>query len=342
MSKWFEGTGNDSDIVISSRIRLARNIEDIKFPYLMSVAEAKELTQMVTNAVVNRSSALSGQFKLYEINKLSELERNVFVEKHLISPSLLENPEISSFLLKDDEKVTIMINEEDHLRIQVLAGGLQLKQGWELCTKIDDLLEENLKYAFDEKYGYLTRCPTNVGTGLRASVMMHLPCLTLTGYINKVLQAVSQVGLTVRGIYGEGTGALGNIFQISNQTTLGESEEEIIQKIKSIVTQIISKERETRKALLSNKRIAIEDKVYRALGVLQNARIMTSKESMKLLSDVRMGVEMNIINGLDMSTLNYLLINIQPASIQKLSKNEMSIKERDIKRAEFIREKLKV
>ena len=273
MSKWLDGAGSDSDIVISSRIRLARNIEEVKLPQFMDIAEAKKLTHMVTNAVANGSSTLSEEFKLYEIDKISPIDRSVLVEKHLVSPNLLEKPKISSFLLKKDEKVTIMINEEDHLRIQVLLPGFDLEQGWSICNKIDDLLEENLKYAFDEKFGYLTCCPTNVGTGLRASVMIHLPCLVITGYINKVLQAVNQVGLTVRGLYGEGTGALGNIFQISNQTTLGESEEEIIQKLKSIVLQIIAKERETRNKLLSSKRIEVEDRVYRSLGILQNSRI---------------------------------------------------------------------
>jgi protein arginine kinase len=342
MSKWLEGSGSDNDIVISSRIRLARNIEDVKLPQFMDIDEAKKLTHMVANAVTNNSSTPSKDYELYEIEKISPLDRSVLVEQHLISQSLLEKPKISSFLLKKDEKVTIMVNEEDHLRIQVLLPGLNLEQGWSICNKIDDLLEEKLKYAFDERFGYLTCCPTNVGTGLRASVMVHLPCLVITGYINKVLQAVSQVGLTVRGLYGEGTGALGNIFQISNQTTLGESEEEIIQKLKSIVLQIIMQERETRNSLLSSKRLEVEDKVYRSLGVLQNSRIMTSKESMKLLSDVRMGIEMDIIKDIDINVINHLLINTQPAGIQKTSDSELTTIERDAKRAEIIRGTLKL
>lgn len=340
MISWLKGEGKDKDIVLSSRVRLARNIENIRFPHLMTVPEANQVKKTVSDSIINNSISNS-RYKMYEIDKLSPLERSIFVEKHLISPNLLEKPELSAFLLRDDEKVSIMINEEDHIRIQVLLPGLNIEEGWEIGSRIDDLLESNAKYAFDERFGYLTCCPTNVGTGLRASVMVHLPCLVLTGFINQILQAVSQIGLTVRGLYGEGSSAIGNLFQISNQTTLGESEEEIIQKLKSIVFQIIAKERAAMESLLNNKRVEIEDKVYRSLGILQNARIISSKESMELLSNVRMGINMNIIKNINLDTVNNLMIETQPANIQNQAEHELTVLERDVKRSEIIREKIR-
>lgn len=333
MNKWLDGDGLEKDIVISSRVRLARNIEDNTLPEQMNSQAGKKVVEMV-------KKSLNDDFVLYNIEDLSDRERNIFVENHLISPDLLKKPQISSFLLRDDEKVTVMINEEDHIRIQVLLPGLNLDESFKICNEVDDLIEESLDYSFDEKFGYLTSCPTNVGTGLRASVMVHLPALVLTGHINGILQAVTQLGLAVRGIYGEGSGSLGNIFQISNQITLGESEEEIISKIKGIVKQIISRERQSRKLLLNTKRIATEDKIYRSLGVLQNSRIISSKESMNLLSDVRLGVGMGILEDIDINALDNLIIEIQPANIEKGSEQELNVTQRDIKRAELLRRNL--
>lgn len=341
MAKWLQGSNKTGDIVVSTRIRLARNIEDFLFPQMLDVHGSSKVIDRVRSAIIDGNTILSREFEFFRTKDLPPLDRQVFVEKHLISPELVAKSERSAFLLRKDEQVTIMINEEDHIRIQVLLPGLQLEEGWDLCSKIDDIIEENVKYAFDEKLGYLTSCPTNVGTGMRASVMLHLPSLVMTGQINKILQAVTQIGLTVRGLYGEGTDALGNLFQISNQTTLGETEEEIINKLKKIVLQIIDKEKESRARLLKTKKIEVEDIVYRSLGILQNARIMTSKEAMKLLSDVRMGIEMGIIKDVDLDKVNSLMILLQPASIQKYSNSELNAKERDIKRAEMIREYLK-
>lgn len=342
MVKWMEGKGPNSDIVVSSRIRLARNLEDINFPQMMSKEDAEQVISKVRDSILSSNSILTREFDFYKLDKISPVDRNVLIEKYLISYSLTDKPEISGFLLSKDEKITIMINEEDHIRMQVILSGLRLEEGWDLCSKIDDVIEERLRYAFDEKLGYLTSCPTNIGTGMRASVMLHLPALVMTGYINKVLQAVTQIGLTVRGLYGEGTNAMGNLFQISNQTTLGETEEKIIEKLKNIVLQIIDKERNTRKNLFNNKRVEVEDRVYRSLGVLQNSRIMSSKEAMKLLSDVKIGVDMGIIQGIDGNVINKLIINIQPANVQKFAGKELSNRERDIKRAELIRERLKL
>lgn len=340
MVKWLEGRNSTDDIVISSRIRLARNLEDIKFPHMLNTQEGQGIIDKVKNAILDSNTVLSRDFNFYRLREMLQTDSKAFIEKHLISPALMEKPEISGFLLRKDEKVTIMINEEDHIRLQVILPGLNLEDALDLGNKIDDILEENLVYAFDEKLGYLTTCPTNVGTGLRASVMVHLPCLVLNGYINKVLQAVTQIGLTVRGLYGEGTSAMGNIFQISNQTTLGESEEEIIQKLKKVVLQIVQKERNAKENLVKNKKIEVEDKVYRSLGVLKNARIISSKEAMKLLSDVRMGMEMGILKDGDASIIDKLMIITQPANIAKYFGKDLAPQERDIKRAKLIRERL--
>lgn len=338
MTKWYDESGIDGDVVISSRVRIARNLENIKFPQEMTLEDSKVVNNKVSGAIERTDEHVN--YDYYKIKELSSLDRNVFVEEHLISPNLIKDLDRSSFFLRKDEKATIMVNEEDHLRIQTLMTGLKLDECWTLCSEIDDSLEETLDFAFDEKFGYLTSCPTNTGTGLRASVMIHLPCLVYTGYANNIFRAVSQIGLTVRGLYGEGTTALGNIFQISNQTTLGETEEEIIQKLKNVVIQIIDKEREMRNNLLVSKKYEVEDKLYRSLGILKYGRIMSSEEAMNLLSYVKMGIEMGIIKNIDAKEITNLMILIQPASLQKYFDREMDLKERQIKRAELIRGKL--
>lgn len=338
MAKWYEESGIDEDVVISSRVRIARNLENTKFPQEMTLEDSKIVNKKAIEAIEKIDN--HADYDYFQVRGLNPLDRHVFIEEHLISPNLIQIPDRSSFFLRNDGKATIMINEEDHLRIQTLMTGLKLDECWSLCNEIDDSLEETLDFAFDEKLGYLTSCPTNTGTGLRASAMIHLPSLVHTGYVNNIFQAVSQIGLTVRGLYGEGTSALGNIFQISNQTTLGETEEEIIQKLKNVIMQIIDKEREIRNNLVHSKGYEVEDKVYRSLGTLKYGRIMSSEEAMTLLSDVKMGVEMGIIKDVDAKDITNLMILIQPASLQKYFEGKMDLKERQIKRAELIREKL--
>lgn len=340
MAKWLIGEGREKDIVISSRIRLARNISNKKFPQFVTDEEGREIINIVNSSLRQSKSFLLQDFNFYDLSIMSPLNRTVFIENHLISPRLTKRPQISGFWLKNDEKVTVMINEEDHIRIQVILPGLNMEKGWDICSEVDDEIEANLNYAFDEEFGYLTSCPTNVGTGLRASVMVHLPCFVMTGNINTVLQAVNQVGLTVRGLYGEGTEAMGNIFQISNQVTLGDTEENIIKKLNNVVMQIIAKERDLRKILLDKRSIEIEDKVYRSFGILKNSRIISSKEAMKLLSNVRMGIVMGIIKDVDINIIDNLMIDSQPASLQKRYNKELSARERDIKRAEMIRQNI--
>jgi len=341
MEGWYIEKGPESDVVMSSRVRLARNFKEYPFPFRMSREDGEKVVQRVKDAIFNRSVATS-DYEFYDMLKMNPIDKQALVEKHLISPNLVGGRIASAAIISKDEKVSIMINEEDHLRIQCLFPGLQLDKAWELCDKIDSLLEENIDYSFSEKYGYLTCCPTNLGTGIRASAMLHLPALTMTGYIRGMLDVCGKLGIAVRGIYGENSEALGNLFQISNQITLGQSEEEIINNITNIGNQIINQERTLRTELYKQNPFRFEDKVFRSLGILTNARIISSEESFKLISDVRLGVDMGIIKNIDVTKLNELLLYIQPANLQKIFDKTLSPDERDIKRAEIIREKLGV
>lgn len=339
MEGWYIEKGPESDVVMSSRVRLARNFRDFPFPFKMNREEGERVIQRVKDAVFNSSSATT-DYEFKDMLKMEPIDKQILVEKHLISPNLMAGRVASAAIISKDEKVSIMINEEDHLRIQCLFSGLQLDKAWELCDKIDSLLEENIDYSFSEKFGYLTCCPTNLGTGIRASAMLHLPALTMTGYIRGMLEICGKLGIAVRGIYGENSEALGNLFQISNQITLGQSEEEIINNITNIGKQIINQERMLRSEMYKQNPFRFEDKIYRSLGILSNARIISSEESFKLISDVRLGVDMGIIKNIDVTKLNEILLNIQPANLQKNFEKTLSPDDRDIKRAEMIREKL--
>lgn len=339
MEGWYIEKGPESDVVMSSRVRLARNFRDFPFPFKMNREEGEKVIQRVKDAVFNSSTATT-DYEFKDMLKMNPIDKQILVEKHLISPNLTGGRIASAAIISKDEKVSIMINEEDHLRIQCLFSGLQLGKAWELCDKIDSLLEENIDYSFSEKFGYLTCCPTNLGTGIRASAMLHLPALTMTGYIRGMLEICGKLGIAVRGIYGENSEALGNLFQISNQITLGQSEEEIINNITNIGNQIINQERMLRAEMYKQNPFRFEDKIYRSLGILSNARIISSEESFKLISDVRLGVDMGIIKNIDVTKLNEILLNIQPANLQKNYEKTLSPDDRDIKRAEMIREKL--
>lgn len=298
LSDWMRSGGSHSEIVISSRMRIARNLEHLPFPMLASLEQSEEVLELLTPVFHGETAAESGSFQLIKLAEVNELDKKVLVEKHLISPNLANDSRGAAVILNEDESVSIMINEEDHLRIQCLFPGLQVREAWERATAIDDIFESAVNYAFDDKRGYLTSCPTNVGTGLRASVMLHLPALVMTQQINRILSAVNQVGLTVRGIYGEGSEAVGNIFQISNQITLGQTESEIIENLHSVVTQIIEHERNARERLLVDSALRITDRVKRSYGILCYAALMELKESAQRLSDVRLGVDLGILEGL--------------------------------------------
>ncbi|MEL7648246.1 MAG: protein arginine kinase [Sedimentibacter sp.] len=327
---------NSSEIVLTSRIRLARNLKNYRFPLKMTVEEA----QSVVDEVKAAAEKTNPDCRLTYIKDLSDVETSRLVENHIISPALAEKKDTGAFLLSDDEKVSIMINEEDHLRIQTLGTGLSLKECWEKGNDIDDGLEEELDYAFDKELGYVTACPTNIGTGMRASVMVHLPALSITNQIEKLLMGISQLGVAVRGVYGEGTKSMGHLYQISNQGTLGASEETLIDKITQIVVQIVEKEERMRAHLKKNNLTEIEDDCFRAYGLLTNARRMSSDEAMKLLSLLKLGKEMGIIDAAKNTDIYSLMVKIQPNNIASSYGTEFTAKERDKIRSEIIRNEL--
>ncbi|WP_350343778.1 protein arginine kinase [Proteinivorax tanatarense] len=331
-----EKKGRENEVVLSSRIRLARNIDLIPFPFLADNNDQAKVVELVKGAMKNQK-----EFSYLSRNSLNLEDRQALMEKHLISMQLVKENKNSGLWINADESASIMVNEEDHIRIQVLLPGFNLENARGKANDLDDLLEQKLDYGFNEKKGYLTSCPTNVGTGLRASVMVHLPGLVITKQINKVLTAVSQLGLAVRGIYGEGSDAAGNILQISNQVTLGQKEEEIIDNIKRVTKQIIDHEHNARQWLLNEKKIEVKDKVHRAYGVLSNAYTISSKEALELLSQVKLGIDLQLLDKERAQIFKELIVLIRPGYLQKLYGQKLDEKQRDIKRAEVIRERLK-
>lgn len=300
------------------------------------------MTESESNSVINEIyNAVSKHenYKLTYMKDLSDVKKNSLIENHIISPALANKRNEGAFLLSPDGKTSVMINEEDHIRIQTIEDGLSLKECWKLSNEVDDIIEESVDYAFDRELGYITACPTNIGTGMRASVMLHLPALSITNQIDKLLYGVSQLGVAVRGVYGEGTKSIGHLYQISNQGTLGASEETLIDKINQIVMQIIDKEKNTREHLMKNNYDDLEDDFYRAYGLLTNARKMTVDEAMKLLSLIKLGSEMGITPMVKGKNIYQLMIWIQPNNISTIDA-ELSPKDRDKKRAELIRREL--
>ncbi|ACX67986.1 MULTISPECIES: protein arginine kinase [Bacillales] len=341
LSEWMRGNGQDSDIVISTRVRVARNLQHLPFPLLATDQQSGEVLERLTHVLKDKEDLQDfGHLHVIKLSEIDELDKKVLVEKHLISPNLANESRNGAVILTEDESVSIMINEEDHLRIQCLYPGFQVREAWSRATALDDIFESEIDYAFDDKRGYLTSCPTNVGTGLRASVMMHLPALVMTQQINRILSAVSQVGLTVRGIYGEGSEALGNLFQISNQITLGQTESEIIENLHSVALQIIEHEKNARARLLSESKLRITDRVMRSYGILSYAAVMDSKEAAQRLSDVRLGVDLGLLEGPEIPVMNELNVKTQPGFLQKTYGEGMNPSERDMYRAKLIRETL--
>jgi protein arginine kinase len=340
LSQWMNGEGADSDVVISSRVRIARNIRSLPFPMMANPAQSlSAMEQLLGVAESGRLNGL-GKIEVIRLSDITELDKLVLVEKHLISPNLANESRNGALILSPNEDISIMVNEEDHLRIQCLCSGFQVREAWDWASKIDDIFEEQVDYAFDEKHGYLTSCPTNVGTGIRASIMMHLPALVMTGQINRILSAVTQVGLTVRGLYGEGSEATGNLFQVSNQITLGQSEQEIIENLFQVARQIIEHEKSARSKLLTESRPRVEDRVRRSFGVLTQAIIMDTKEASQRLSDIRLGVHLGLLPGVNAQTLNELLVSTQPGFLQQTFGEVLSPEQRDMTRAELIRSRL--
>jgi protein arginine kinase len=340
ISPWMVENGPESDIVMSTRIRLARNIKKHLFPTLMDKKEALTIVEELDGKLVGKVFEQLGSFHTLKINELQPIQRRVLVEKHVISPYLAERSLYGACVLSENEQISMMLNEEDHIRIQCLFPGLQLEEALAVANRVDDCMEQEVDYAFDKQIGYLTSCLTNVGTGLRASVMMHLPGLVLTKQLNRIIPAINQLGFVVRGIYGEGSEALGNIFQISNQITLGKSEEDTIKDLKSVVKQIISQERIARETMKKASPIALEDKVYRSLGILMNSRVMESKEAARRLSDIRLGIDLSLIPNISTNVFNELMILTQPGILQQYAGIPLNTEERDIRRASLIRERL--
>lgn len=336
MQNWLDCNDKIDSLVISSRVRLARNIEDEPFPDRTSEEKARNLVSTIENSLFS-SEHIKDEYKSIHLWDNDRISNIPYFEKHLISKKLIENSNKAAFIINKEETVSVMINEEDHIRLQCISGGFELEEILNYCDKLDDLIEENINYAFDERLGYLTACPTNLGTGLRASVMIHLPAITMDNEMNRVLNALTQVGMTVRGLYGEGSGAYSNLYQISNQTTLGISEMDILSNLNAVVNQLINQENLSREQLIKNYKYELEDKIYRAVGILKSAVIMDAKECLKLLSNVRLGVEMGIIKDIDKKILNQLLVNTQPATLRKQFDKKLNEKELNIKRAEYIR-----
>jgi len=336
--EWLRSIGPNSDIVMSSRIRLARNLSNYPFSNWASKKEQQEVLKVAKQAIV-ASKKIKSSLCL-DIGKIDPIDRQFLVERHLMSKEHSVDADNKGLCVSDREAVSIMINEEDHLRIQVMKSGFDLRDAWRIINSIDSELGNALHYAYSLDFGYLTACPTNTGTGMRASVMLHLPSLVMTKQIDKVLQAIAKLSLTARGLYGEGTEASGNFFQISNQVSLGHREDDIIDNIERIIRQIIDHEQSARDVLLSQNKSVLEDRIWRAYGTLKSAHIITSSETIDLLSLVRLGADLNLIKSVDRALINELFIITQPAHLQKLEKKKLNPNERDVKRAEIIRERL--
>ncbi|MFQ5905656.1 MAG: protein arginine kinase [bacterium] len=337
-AKWLEATGPFSEIVLSSRVRLARNMSNFPFVQMAKVKELKEIIARCRSATEAISCLKNSLY--VDVKRLLPIDLQFLVERHLISLEMAGDGKSRGLIVGEGELLSVMVNEEDHLRLQAFASGLQLERCYELCSRLDDALESRLDYAFSEKWGFLTACPTNAGTGMRASILIHLPGLVLTKDVDKVLRGVNQVGLAVRGFYGEGSEVKGNFFQVSNQTTLGRSEEDIINGLNKVAKQIIEYERNAREILVQSARLEIEDKIWRAFGILTNARMLSSEEIINLCSAVRLGVGLGVIRSVSTKDLNELLILTQPAHLQKIFDVDMEPPERDVKRAEYVRNRL--
>src|ERR1700731_3261359 len=338
--EWLRGEGPHHQIVISSRVRLARNLRQRPFPGWAKKAERGSILELIRSRV----AALPEMQEAFaeSLQDLSALDRQVLVGRHLISREHAAKGVGSAVVMNRRQTLSIMINEEDHLRMQSIRSGLQLKQAFKLVDKVDSALESKPELAYDQRLGYLTACPTNVGPGMRASAMLHLPGLVLSELINQVIQAVSKIGLAVRGLYGEGTEAMGNLFQISNQTTLGEKEEEIINRLSKVIETIIDKEHDARQTLLQRKPNTLWDQIGRAYGVLTYAHAMTSKEALNLLSIIKLGVDLGAFPEDRRLPIDELFIDTQPAHLQKSSQQKLNAEERDHLRAQIIRERLKL
>jgi len=337
--EWLRGVGPMHDVVISSRIRLARNLAGVPFLSRCGTDQQREIEQRLREKILQ--AGISQETFYVDVDAAGELDRQLLVERQLVSRQHADADHPRGVAVTGDETAAIMVNEEDHLRMQTLRSGLQLQEAMRDVQHMDDLLEKHLDYAYHGQFGYLTACPTNVGTGMRVSVMLHLPALKMTGEIEKVFRAARDMRLAVRGLYGEGTEATGDFFQVSNQTTLGKTEEQIVEEFLSqTIPEFIEYERRARGALLNRRRLAIDDKVNRAYAVLRAVRLISSDETMYLLSILRMGVNLERISSVDLRAINELFLLTQPAHLQKIHKREMTPEQRAEARGNLIRARL--
>lgn len=336
--EWLRGSGPESDIVISSRIRLARNLADFPFISKATEMDRAEIEKVLRDRVAEIQE--EGNLTYLDVNELGGLDRQFLVERQLISREHAESEGARGVAIDPGERVSLMINEEDHLRIQVMHSGFDLENAWNRIDEIDDRIEEKITFAFSGTLGYLTACPTNVGTGMRVSVMLHLPALVITRQIEKVFRSLQKISLAVRGLYGEGSQAMGDFYQISNQITLGRSEVDLIKQVGDVVPVLIDYERRARDFLMQESQESLHDRVSRAFGILSTAQTISSEETMHLLSSVRMGVNLGLIPDVEMPIVNELFIRTQPAHLQKISGSELDTADRNIERARFLRRHL--
>ncbi|MBN1436930.1 MAG: protein arginine kinase [Sedimentisphaerales bacterium] len=336
---WLDCSGPMSDVVISSRIRLARNVVGFRFYAHSDDAERSDLQEYVHQRLMKTS--LKDDLHYLDMGSTPKLERQVLAERHVISQQLASDGPCRAVAVSQDESLALMINEEDHLRVQVLASGQQLAEEYDRINRVDSILEKEIDFAFSPEFGYLTACPTNVGTGLRVSAMLHLPALKMTSQMEKVFSAAKAMKLAVRGLYGEGSEPIGDLYQFSNQTTLGKSEKQIVEEMVNLAIEpIVKYERTARQHLIEQRCAALDDKIFRALGLLRNARMISSEESLYMLSFARLGVHLGRIKDVTLDRINMLMQLTRPAHLQHLQQRELEPEERDIVRAEFIRKTL--
>ncbi len=323
-----------NNTVMETRIRLARNLKKYPFPCRLSSQQKTEVANIIIDSIKNSNSPLANDLEIIWIKDLSEAERISLVEKHLASPEFVSEAEGRAIILSKDRTMSVMLNEEDHIRLQILKKSDNLDEAYDIADKLDTLLDENLEFAFDEKLGYLTQCPTNLGTGMRASVMLHLPALKAGKAIGRIAGNLQKLGLTIRGLYGEGSEPKGAMYQLSNQVTLGISEQSAIDNLKNIASQLEAQELAAQKRMI--KSIEAQDKLCRSLGILKTAKLISRDEAMDLLSNVRFGVSAGVIDEVEISTIDSIIEKIQPATMMVEKREQLSPTDRDILRAEII------
>ena len=338
--EWLRGTGPESDIVMSSRIRLARNLADYPFIRRCNDIDKANIESTIRERIV--ANADLSRLSFINVAELSLLDRQLLVERQLISRELANSEGARSVAIDQPEQLSLMVNEEDHMRLQVIKSGFDLDGAWELINHLDDEIESKVTYAYNQQLGYLTACPTNVGTGMRVSVLVHLPALVITKQIEKVFRSAQKMNLVVRGLYGEGTQAMGDFYQVSNQVTLGKSEKDLIYLVDDVICKVLKYERMAREVLINEKQNDLFDKVSRAYGMLRSAQQISSEETMHLLSRVRMGVSLGLIGELEIPDINQLFLQTQPAHLQKIHSSELDTDERNIERANYLHDQLKL